>query len=48
MLDFGAIVDTAKEVLMPAAEEALEGVDELIPELDDVFPLDEFGTEGLW
>jgi len=48
MLDFDAMVEAATEILMPAAEETLNGVTDLIPELDDVFPLDEFGTEGLW
>jgi hypothetical protein len=48
MFDFGAIVNAAKDVLMPAAEEVTAEATEEVSALTDEFGLDEFGTEGLW
>jgi hypothetical protein len=45
MVDFAAMLT---EKLMEAGEEVIEEITEAVDSVNDVFGLDEFGTEGLW
>ena len=48
MFSFDAIVNAAKEVLLPAGEEVAAEATEEVSEIAKEFGLDEFGTEPMW